>query len=91
MSMVLRILLAPAVALVVAAPAQADPPAIPEAGSESAAATIGDLDDAGYDVVTQYENGAPNVPLSQCTVTNINTVGSAGSQPLAYVTINCPK
>jgi len=74
-----------------AAPAWADPPAIPEAGSESAAATIGDLDDAGYDVQIQYENGTPDSPLSQCAVTNINTVGSAGSQPLAYMTINCPK
>ena len=71
--------------------ASADPPNIPEPGSESAAATIGDLDSAGYDVSVQYENGAPNVPLSQCTVTDINTAGSAGSQPIAYVTINCPK
>ena len=69
----------------------ADPPNIPEPGSESAAATIGDLDSAGYDVTLQYENGAPNVPLSECTVTDINTAGSAGSQPIAYVTINCPK
>lgn len=69
----------------------ADPPSIPEPGSESAAATIGDLDDAGYDVQLQYENGSPGSPLSQCTVTDINTVGSAGSQPLAYVTVDCPK
>ena len=69
----------------------ADPPSIPEPGSESAAATIGDLDAAGYDVPLQYENGSPDSPLSQCTVTNINTVGSAGSQPPAYVSINCPK
>lgn len=71
--------------------ARADPPSLPQPGSESAAATIGDLDDAGYDVQLQYENGSPDSPLSQCTVTNINTVGSAGAQPLAYVTINCPK
>ena len=71
--------------------AVADPPSIPEPGSESAAATIGDLDDAGYDVVLQYENGSPNSPMSQCNVTSINTVGAAGSQPLAYVTISCPK
>jgi len=31
----------------------------------------------------------PDVPLSQCDVTDINTVGSAGSDLLAYVTINC--
>jgi len=78
------------VPILLAAPAWADPPAIPEAGSESAAATIGDLDDAGYDVQIQYESGAPEVPLSQCTVTNIDTVGSAGSQPLAYLTVSCP-
>jgi hypothetical protein len=71
--------------------ALADPPSIPEPGSESAAATIGDLDSAGYDVSLQYENGVPNVSLSECTVTDINTAGSAGSQPIAYVTINCPK
>lgn len=80
-----------AVALPVALSAQAlADPIIPEAGSETAAATIGDLDDAGYDVQIQYESGTPEVPLSQCAVTNINTVGSAGSQLLAYVTINCP-
>ncbi len=74
-----------------AAPALADPPSIPQPGSESAAATIGDLDDAGYDVVIQFENGFSNIPLSQCAVTDIDTVGSAGSQPLAYVTIACPR
>jgi hypothetical protein len=52
---------------------------------------LGDLDDAGYDVQIQYENGTPDSPLSQCTVTDINTVGSAGNQPLAYMTVNCPK
>lgn len=80
-----------AAALVVAFPAIADPPNIPSAGSESAAATIGDLDDAGFDVSINYENGVPNVPLSQCAVTDINTQGEAGSQPIAYITINCPK
>ena len=79
------------VSIALAPMAFADPPSIPEPGSESAAATIGDLDDAGYDVSINYENGAPNVPLSQCTVTDINTAGSAGSQPIAYITINCPK
>jgi hypothetical protein len=88
---VLRVLgVALAAPILSAAPAWADPPAIPEAGSESAAATIGDLDDAGYDVQIQYENGTPEVPLSQCDVTDIDTVGSAGNQPLAYLTVNCP-
>lgn len=78
-------------AIAVAAPAPADPIIIPTAGSESAAATIGDLDNLGFDVQINYENGVPDVPLSQCTVTDINTVGSAGSQPIATITINCPK
>ena len=76
-------------AVVLAPQALADPVGIPEAGSESAAATVSDLDDLGYDVQLQYENGVPDVPLSQCTVTDINTVGSSGSDLLAYVTINC--
>ena len=69
--------------------ALADPPVV-EAGSESAAATISDLESAGYDVVTQFENGDPDVDLDQCNVTDINTVGSAGSEKQAYVTITCP-
>ncbi|BBZ76603.1 hypothetical protein MANY_19400 [Mycolicibacterium anyangense] len=79
------------VSIALAPMAFADPPNIPEPGSESAAATIGDLDNLGYDVNLQYENGVPNAGLSQCTVTDINTVGSAGSQKVAYVTINCSK
>ena len=85
------LLLGVGASIMLAPMASADPPSIPEPGSESAAATIGDLDTAGYDVSINYENGAPNVPLSQCTVTDINTSGSAGSQPIAYITINCPK
>jgi len=76
-------------AVVLAPVAQADPPDWPEPGTESAAATVGDLDELGYDVQFNYENGTPDVPLSQCTVSNIDTVGSDGAQPLAYVTITC--
>ena len=92
MNRALPVIAMPLIALGAFAPsAQADPPSIPQPGSESAAATIRDLDSAGYDIQLQYENGSPNSPLSQCTVSNINTTGSAGSQPLAYVTIDCPK
>ncbi|MFM9034834.1 MAG: hypothetical protein ACKOQ4_11210 [Mycobacterium sp.] len=82
---------AAAVAVWLAPVALADPPSIPTPGSESAAATIGDLDEAGYDVQLQYSNGSPDAPLSQCTVIDINTAGSAGNQPLAYVTVDCPR
>ncbi|TDO11629.1 hypothetical protein EV580_3347 [Mycobacterium sp. BK086] len=77
--------------IVLAPLAVADPPSIPEPGSESAAATIRDLDAAGYDVSLQYENGVPNSGLSQCTVTDIDTLGPAGSQAIAYVTVTCDK
>jgi hypothetical protein len=80
---------AAASALALAPQALADPPALPDAGDESAASTVGAYDDANYDVQLQYENGVPDVPLSQCTVTNIDTSGNAGDQPLAYITINC--
>jgi len=79
-------------ALTLAPQALADPPALPDAGDESAASTVGAYDDANYDVQLQYENGVPDVggvPLSQCTVTDIDTSGDAGDQPLAYITINC--
>lgn len=85
------LLIAVGTSIALAPLAVADPPTIPEPGSESAAATIRDLDAAGYDVQLQYENGAPLSPLSQCTVTDIDTAGSAGGQGIAYVTINCPK
>jgi hypothetical protein len=78
-----------AAAIALAPLAVAGPPALPDAGDESAASTVGAYDDANYDVQLQYENGVPDVPLSQCTVTNIDTSGDAGDQPLAYITINC--
>lgn len=81
--------LAAATAVAVSPSAAADPPVV-EAGSESAAATISDLQSAGYNVITQFENGDPSVDLDQCDVTDINTVGSAGSEKQAYVTITCP-
>lgn len=78
-----------AAGLVLVPVASAEPPPV-EAGSENAAATINDLQSAGYDVVTQFENGDPTVDLDQCNVTDINTIGSAGSEKQAYVTITCP-
>jgi hypothetical protein len=80
-----------AASILMAPTAFADPPSIPEPGEESAAATVRDLDALGYDVQLQFENGAPTVPLSQCQVTDIDTVGSAGTEKLAYVTITCAR
>lgn len=80
-----------AVLSAVAPIALADPPDIPEPGSESAGQTVQDLQNQGYQVQLNWVNGSPNAPLSQCSVTDIDTAGSAGSQPLAYVSVDCPK
>lgn len=81
-----------AVALVVSAPiALAEPtpalPAPPEAGTESPGDTVRTLTSQGYDVKVQWTAGEPSdIPLSECTVTNIDVHAS----PLAYVMVNCP-
>jgi hypothetical protein len=69
--------------------ANADP-ALPEPGSEDAAATIRDLKGRGYDVQINYDNGVPTVDLSQCWVNNIDTADAVGSLKPVYVDIECP-
>ena len=61
------------------------------AGSEKAAATIGDLQSRGYDVQVNYDNGLPNTDLSQCWVNGINTADATGTLKTVYVDIECPK
>lgn len=81
-----------AVALVTTSPlAGAEPtpalPSPPEAGTESPGDTVRTLTNQGYDVKIQWTAGQPsNIPLSECTVTNIDVHAS----PLAYVMVNCP-
>jgi hypothetical protein len=88
----LRMIVAGSAALLAtAAPAAAEPqPTLPEpppAGTESPGDTLRSLTALGYDVKTEYTAGAPSdIPLSECTVTGIDTHAS----PLAYVMINCP-
>jgi hypothetical protein len=65
-------------------------PALPEPGSEDAAATISDLQSRGYDVQINYDNGVPNVDLSQCWVNSIDTADATGNLPTVYVDIACP-
>jgi hypothetical protein len=77
----------PVIALALASPASADPPSI-EPGMESAALTVEALQSNGYDVVVQYIHGTPS-GLSSCTVTDIDK-GIAGSEPIAYVSVDCP-
>ena len=88
----LRMIVAGMAVLLAAAPAvSAEPsptlPAPPPAGTESPVDTLRSLTALGYDVKAQYTAGAPSdIPLSECTVTGIDTHAA----PLAYVMINCP-
>jgi len=90
--MMFRMIVAGSAAFLAAAPpASAEPsptlPQPPPAGAESPGDTLRSLTALGYDVKAQYTAGAPsNIPLSECTVTGIDTHAS----PLAYVMINCP-
>jgi hypothetical protein len=71
--------------------ATAAPGVLPEPGSEDASATIKDIKAQGYDVQINWDNGYPDVPLSQCWVNDINTADTTGPLPTAYVDIECPK
>jgi hypothetical protein len=73
------------------APIAGADPALPVAGSESASATIQDLESQGYDVQVNWVNGYPRVSLSQCWVNSINRADATGSLPTVYVDIECPK
>ena len=62
-------------------------PVKPAAGAQSPATTVNSLKNLGYKVIVQWVRGKPNVvPLSQCVVTDINTV----VQARAYVSVSCP-
>ncbi|HEX9833449.1 MAG TPA: hypothetical protein VGA66_10275 [Mycobacterium sp.] len=59
----------------------------PVAGSESPSTTVNDLKSQGYEVIIQWVSGQPDVvPLSECTVTSVNTA----APPKAYVSVACP-
>jgi hypothetical protein len=58
---------------------------VPEAGSEAADATISDLKAQGYNVTINYVSGTPDVPLSECSVTGIDTAAA----PVATVSVEC--
>lgn len=78
-----------------APPTSAAQPVWPVAGAESAADTISDLEDQGYDVAINWVAGDRSVPLSRCSVTAIhNPDRSADAVPLSsttvYVDISCP-
>ena len=70
-----------------AAAAPAATAQLPEAGTEAPAATIRQLANAGYNVEINWVAGEPsNIPLSQCSVTRIDT----SAPPVAWVSVDCP-
>ena len=74
-----------AASVAIAPIAAADPTGTPEAGSESAADTISDLKSQGYTVSINWVSGSPDIPLSECSVTGIDTAAA----PTAYVSVEC--
>jgi hypothetical protein len=86
-------LAAGAAVAVAAAPSAAGDPVFPTAGSESASATIGDLQAQGFSVTVNYLQGRPNVPLTECRVDGINNPSSPSASPstvTVYVDVLCP-
>jgi hypothetical protein len=87
------LLCAAAAASIAAAPIAAADPVFPTAGTESASATVMDLEAQGFDVVVNWLQGHPNVPLSECRVNGINDPSHMPSDPstsTVYVDILCP-
>ena len=74
-------------ALMLAGTAAADP-------GESADSVIGDLKAQGYNVVINWLNGFDTVPLSRCTVQDVNNPDSSAPKPgsftTVYVDVVCP-
>ena len=86
-------LLGVGVAAVITAPgAAADPP--PAQDGASAADTIADLQDEGYDVQINWVRGISNDPLSECWTTGVNNPNRSGGPPTGfttvYVDVACP-
>ena len=83
-----------AAASIVAAPTAFADPVFPTAGSESASATVMDLKDQGFDVVINWLQGHPNVPLGECRVNGINNPNTmppnASTLSTVYVDVLCP-
>ena len=81
--------------LIPTAPSAIADPTWPVAGAESAADTVRDLQDQGYNVAINWVNGHQGSDLFRCTVSAIyNPDRSADSPPpestTVYVDVQCP-
>lgn len=93
MALALRCLAA--LLIVVGAVSLAGPAAAePVDSGESAQSVIDGLQAEGYNVVINWLTGYDTVPLSVCTVTNVNNPGDskprAGTFTTVYVDVSCP-
>jgi hypothetical protein len=90
---VISVLGAGVAALITAPGAAADPPSPAQDGA-SAADTIADLRDEGYDVQINWVRGMSNDPLSECWTTGVNNPNRSGGPPIGfttvYVDVACP-
>jgi len=80
-------------AAIAAAPVAAAAVGFPSAGSESVSATLSDLKALGFNVVVNYLEGPPNVPLSECKVTSIDDPSAPSASPSTVtvsVDVSCP-
>lgn len=80
-----------AAAAIAVAPIAAADPALPGAGAEDASSTISAYESAGYETQINYDNGAPDVDLSQCWVNSVDTNSATGSLKTVYIDVECPK
>ena len=84
-----------ATAAMVAAPiATADSAALPVPGAGPANEAIDDLQADGFNVMINWLEGHPNVPLSECEVNAIHDPNSSAVSPSTfqtiYVDVTCP-
>jgi hypothetical protein len=78
----------------VVAPSAAAEPGPPAQDGVSAADTIADLQEQGYDVQINWVRGISSEPLSECWTTGINNPNRSGGPPTGfttvYVDVSCP-
>jgi hypothetical protein len=94
-AVVVRVAAAGATASVVAAPiAAAETPTLPVPGAGPASEAIQDLQADGFNVMINWLEGHPNVPLSECQVNAIHDPNNSPVGPSTFQTIyvdeTCP-
>jgi hypothetical protein len=78
---------------IAATPTAAADLVVPMAGAESVSSTVSDPKAQGFNVMINYLEGRPNVPLSECQVTAINNPSAPTANPSTVtvsVDVACP-